>query len=212
NCQACESLGYTREELIGKGPLDISPDVTPAMLDQLRGRLDAGETVTFDVRNRRKDGSLFPVEVRIRAITLEGRLYGLSLTRDSPERKKAEDALRRAMEAAEAASRAKSDFLAHVSHEIRTPLNAILGMNELALDTPLTDQQRKYLTVVQSSAEALLLVIDDLLDFSKIEAGKLELDAAPFALRAVLNETLRSLTLRAHRKGLELVGRIHPDV
>jgi two-component system, sensor histidine kinase and response regulator len=116
------------------------------------------------------------------------------------------------MEAAEAASRAKSEFLAHVSHEVRTPLNAILGMNELALDTPLTERQRKYLTVVESSAEALLVVIDDLLDFSKIEAGKLELDLATFSLRAVINDTLRSLALRAHRKGLEIVGWIPPDV
>jgi PAS domain S-box-containing protein len=339
NFQACESLGYTRDELLGLGPLDISPDVTPAMLEQLRARLDAGETVAFDIRNRRKDGSVFPVEVRICAITLEGRPYGLALTRDMTERKKAEEALRqseerfrgtfenagvgightgfdgrwlrvneklcaivgfsreellrktfqdithpddlptnidlaarlrrgefpsyslekryvrkdgwpvwvnlsvalqrdaagapaymiaivedvserkrlegqlrRAMEAAEAASRAKSDFLAHVSHEVRTPLNAILGMNELALQTPLTEQQHKYLAVVQSSAEALLLVIDDLLEFSRIEAGKLELDRAPFSLRAVVHDALRSLALRAHRKGLELVGRLRPDV
>src|SRR5262245_58048383 len=194
------------------GPRDISPDVTPALLDELRARVDAGETVTFDVRHRRKDGSVFPVEVRLRAITLEGRRYGLALTRDITDRKGAEDALLRAKDAAEAASRAKSDFLAHVSHEVRTPLNAILGMNELALDTPVTEQQRKYLTVVRSSAEALLLVIDDLLDFSRVEAGKLELDRAPFSLRAVVNDTLRSFALRAHRKGLELVGRIHPDV
>jgi CheY-like chemotaxis protein/nitrogen-specific signal transduction histidine kinase len=102
--------------------------------------------------------------------------------------------------------------LAHVSHEVRTPLNAILGMNELALDTQMTDQQRKYLTVVRSSAEALLEVINDLLDFSKIEAGKLDLDLAPFLLRDVLNDTLRALALRAHRKGLELVCRIPPNV
>jgi PAS domain S-box-containing protein len=339
NHQACESLGYSRDELIGMTPLDFAPDVTPAMIERLRVRLDAGETVTFDTRHRRKDGSVFPVEVRIRSITLNGRSYGLALTRDITERKKAEDALRaseerfrgtfenagvgiahadfagrwlrvneklcaivgynreellqntfqditypedlpksldhftrlrrgefasyslekryvrkdgrpvwgdlsvslqrdatgapaytiaiiqdiserkrlegelrQAMEAAEAASRAKSDFLAHVSHEIRTPLNAILGMNELALDTPLTQQQRKYLTVVQSAAEALLLVINDLLDFSRIEAGKLELDQAPFSLRAVLNDTLRSLALRAHRKGLELIGRLPPSL
>jgi signal transduction histidine kinase/CheY-like chemotaxis protein/HPt (histidine-containing phosphotransfer) domain-containing protein len=128
------------------------------------------------------------------------------------ERKRQEAELRRAKEAAEVASRAKSEFLAHVSHEVRTPLNAILGMNELALDTPVTDQLRKYLTVVQSAAEGLLLVINDLLDFSKIEAGKLELDQATFSLRAALNDTLRSLALPAHRKELELVARIHPGV
>jgi PAS domain S-box-containing protein len=94
NCQACESLGYTRDELTDMGPLDISPDVTPALLEELRARADAGETVTFDVRNRRKDGSVFPVEVRLRAITLEGRRYGLALTRDMTDRKIVEDALR----------------------------------------------------------------------------------------------------------------------
>src|SRR5262249_31533538 len=138
--------------------------------------------------------------------------YGLALTRDMTDRKGAEDALRQAKDAAEAASRAKSDFLAHVSHEVRTPLNAILGMSELALETPVTEQQHSYLTVVQSSAEALLLVIDDLLDFSKIEAGKLGLDRAPFSLRVAVNDTLRSLALRAHRKGIELVCRVRPEV
>jgi PAS domain S-box-containing protein len=128
------------------------------------------------------------------------------------ERKRQEAELRRAKEAAESASRAKSEFLAHVSHEVRTPLNAILGMNELVLDTPLTEQQRKYLTVMQASENALLDVINDLLDFSKIEAGKLELDEATFSLRATLNDTLRSLALRADRKGLELVGRVQPAV
>jgi PAS domain S-box-containing protein len=98
NRQACESLGYTRDELIGKSPLDISPDVTPATIEGLRTRLDAGETVTLEIRNRRKDGSLFPVEVRIRSITVEGRPYGLALARDMTERKKAEDALRESEE------------------------------------------------------------------------------------------------------------------
>jgi PAS domain S-box-containing protein len=215
NRQACESLGYTRDELIGKTPFDIvvpTPDLTPLTLAQLRARLSAGETVAFDLWHRRKDGSVFPVEVRIRSITVAGRPYGLALTRDMTERKKAEGELRQAKEAAEAASRAKSEFLAHVSHEVRTPLNAILGMNELALEAPVTAQQRKYLTVMQSSAEALVEVIDDLLDFSKVEAGKLQLDRAAFSLRAVVNDTLRLLALRAHRKGLELVGRISPDL
>jgi PAS domain S-box-containing protein len=212
NRLACESLGYTREELLGKTPLDIAPDLTPADLEDHQRRVDAGQTVTVDTRLRRKDGSVFPVEVRVRSVTVEGRPHALALARDMTERKKAEDALRSAREVAEAASRAKSEFLAHVSHEIRTPLNAILGMTELVLDSPVTERQRKYLTVVQSSAGTLLELINDLLDFSKIEAGKLELDQAVFSLRTIVNDTLRSLALRAHRKGLELVGRIPPDV
>ncbi len=91
-------------------------------------------------------------------------------------------------------------------------MNAILGMTDLALDTPLTDEQRNYLTIVNTSANALLGVINDLLDFAKIEAGKLELDRAAFSLRKVVGDTLRALAPRAHKKGLELACRLDADV
>ncbi|HZO12622.1 MAG TPA: response regulator [Polyangiaceae bacterium] len=117
-----------------------------------------------------------------------------------------------AKEAAEAANRAKSEFLANVSHEVRTPMNGIIGMTEMALETELTREQRDYLETVRSSADALLTVINDLLDFSKIEAGKLELQPVPFDPRSLLSEVMRSLALRAHQKELEICWEVTPEV
>ena len=386
NRQACQSLGYARSELLGMTPIDFDPDVTHARLEEMKRKLDDGQLIAFESRHRRKDGTVFPVEVRGQAFWEGGRRFIVSLARDITDRRRAENELRRAKEAeaerarlaelgrdtaitlsqgdtlrellqpcaeamvrylgvafariwclpigkdvlelhasagmythldgpharipvgqfkigqiaqerrplltnevqgdprisdpdwarregmvafagfplvvkdrlmgvlamfarrplseavlqtvgsvagvialgierkqqevelrrakevAETANRAKDEFLANVSHEIRTPMNAILGMTELVLDAPLADDQRQCLKTVKSAADNLLGILNDLLDFSKIEAGKLELDPTDFSLRAAVGDTLHALALRAHKKGLELIYQVNPDV
>jgi signal transduction histidine kinase/ActR/RegA family two-component response regulator len=115
-------------------------------------------------------------------------------------------------EAAETANRAKSDFLANMSHEIRTPMNGVLGMISLTLDTQPTEEQAEYLELARTSADSLLTIINDILDFSKIEAGLFELVPTDFPINAWLEETVRSLALRASEKGVELLNEIDPGV
>ena len=216
NEKFCAIVGYPRAELLQKTFQDIThPDDLTTSLGSLAALL-RGEpaVVRHEKRYVRKDGSPVWVELftSLQRDAAGQPAYAIAVVQDISERRRLDAELRRAKEAAESANRAKDEFLANVSHEIRTPMNAILGMTDLVLGTPLSDDQRQSLRTVKAAADNLLGILNDLLDFSKIEAGKLELDPADFSLRAALGDTLRTLAMRAHKKGLELVSHVQPDV
>jgi len=198
NDALCALVGKPRNDVIGKtiempvleqGAVTVSPDGTRVHDQKIANGSDARWIAWREVAVRGDSG---------REIQAVGR--------DVTDRVEAEHALGTARDQAEGANRAKSRFLAMVSHEIRTPLNGMLGMADLLLDTPLAPEQITYAKAAKTSGETLLSLIEEILDFSKIEAGRLDLEARPFALAALVEEAIELLAPRAQAKGIEIAS------
>src|SRR6267142_1202384 len=203
-----EFAGVAESELLGWGwTALLHPEGRERVPAQWKAALREGRSFEIEHRLRRADGTFRWFQSRSRPVRdASGAVtMWLGTSTDVSE-------LRQAREAAESANRAKDEFLANVSHEIRTPMNAILGMTELTLDSELGPEQRDWLSTVKSAGEDLLSIIDSLLDFAKVAASKLELEHAELSLREELAEILRALAVRAHQKGLELIGDVDDAV
>lgn len=210
-----EITGYSLEEVIGKRPSLLKSGFTSdSEYQNLWKTIISGGRWRGEFHNRRKNGELYWESATISGIKdAAGRIINfIAVKEDITERKAAEKELIEARERAEAAMRAKSDFLATMSHEIRTPMNGVIGMTDLLLDSDLNPEQRDYVRTIQSSGDTLLAVINDILDYSKIDSGKLDLEKQPLNLITGIETTLDVFSAKASKKNIELIYSIDPLV
>lgn len=211
----CRITGYSASEVLGRSPRFLQgPKTDPAARLAIRRAMSQWQPICVELINYRKDGTPFWAELNIAPVTHSSGFvtHWVAIQRDITERKRAEEQLLIAKEAAEAANRSKSDFLASVSHEIRTPMNGILGLTQLLLQAPLDATSREYVSLIKNSAMTLRSLIDDILDFSKVEAGQLRVDARPFSLRQCVRDAVEPLFTGADKQNLKTLCVIWPDV
>ena len=215
NRKTCEMYGYSREELRGLQVGDISLDEPPYTTEdalQWIKKAARGEPQLFQWQCQDHRGRVFWVEVNLKRGTIGDMPRLLAIVRDISDRKRAEDDLREAKEAAEASNRAKSEFLANMSHEIRTPMNGIIGMAGLLRDANISPEHKSYVKMIERSGEILMNIINDILDLSKIEAGQLELESLTFDLQQTIADAIAPLVLQAESKDLTLTVTHADDV
>lgn len=209
----CEISGYDRQELLGKNHRILNSGTMPeGFFDQLWRTIREGKTWKGEICNRAKDGHLYWVDtVIVPQVGYHGRPNRfIAIRRDITNRKMEQRELQSAREKAEAATQAKSQFLANISHELRTPLNGIIGMAELLLDSKMSVEQRELSTTIQECGENLLSIVNELLDYSKIEAGKVELEYSPFALQGCVRSVVSVLEHGAMEKDIRISFQIDP--
>jgi two-component system, sensor histidine kinase and response regulator len=208
----CRLFNRTREQVAGHSYKDFfDHDRSVALRDAYQQVYRTGKPIQ-GFEHEFKPGHFNELSIWLKRDQKGEPIGFASSIRDCTQRKLHERELAEAKQAAEAANKAKSAFLANMSHEIRTPMNGILGMTELALSTELTPEQSEFLGMVKSSAEGLLVILNDILDYSKIEADKMALDPVPFNLSEMVGDAMKSMALTAHKKGLELAVDIGADV
>jgi two-component system, sensor histidine kinase and response regulator len=215
NAAFSKMMGYSQSEIIGNTPRILRGEETDLeVLNRLNAALLANQPFEGETIKYRKDGSRLLVNWKVSPVRGQtGQITNYIATyRDVTGQRAAEKKVAEARDIAEAASRAKSAFLAAMSHEIRTPLNGIIGNAEILADTRLDSQQAEIVTTIRNSGELLLTVVNDILDFSKIEAGRIQLDNIDFSLIDVLRDIVKQLDECAERKNLELTLEVCEDI
>ncbi len=196
-------LGYAREELLGEHVSKWDAHMEKSELTEVvKNNIAINERTQFEAQHRRKDGSIFDVEISACPLVLDGESVLFASSRDITERKLALKQVEQAKEKADEANRAKSDFLANMSHEIRTPMNGVIGLSELALESNDREEIHSHLLQINESSKSLLGILNDILDFSKIEARQLSIENAIFNIDELLDSLSRMFTLRADEKGI----------